>query len=123
MLAVVSQSYFLLASETVFTTATRSARNFLAFLGSDILLDTGATVGLGHILFDVSATAPSQTVPVTFAAFPATSLSDHLSNHVPIESVAGGQINITGTAVPEPASLALLLTAGSLIWVRRKLRR
>jgi hypothetical protein len=86
-------------------------------------LDTGATVGLGHILFDVSATAPSQTVPVTFAAFPATGLSDHLSNHVPIESVAGGQINITGTAVPEPASLALLLTAGSLIWVRRKLRR
>ena len=43
-------------------------------LGSDITLDAGATVGLGHILFDVSATAPSQTVPVTFAAFPATSL-------------------------------------------------
>ena len=86
---------------------------------SGVALGANATLGLGHILFDVSAGAPSQTVPVTFTTFPATSLSDDAGGNVPINTLSNGQINITGTVgnVPESSSLLLLLTAGSLIWI------
>jgi hypothetical protein len=100
-----------------------SASDVYSVFGSGATLGTGATLGLGHILFDVSATAASQTVPVIFAAYPATSLSDNLLNNVPIDTLSNGSINVTGSAVPEPSSLVLVLTAGSLIWVRRTLRR
>jgi hypothetical protein len=95
-----------------------SASDVYSVFGSGVMLGTGATLGLGHILFDVSAAAPSQTVPVMFAGSPATSLSDALLNDVPITSL-NGQINIIGATgtVPEPSSLVLVLTAGSLIWV------
>jgi hypothetical protein len=98
------------------------ASDLYTVFDSDITLGAGATVGLGHILFDVSAGAASQIVPVTFAVYPATSLADHLSNNVPINALVNGQIHITGV-VPEPSSLVLLLTAGSLIWVGQRLRR
>ena len=97
------------------------ASDLYSAIGSGITLGAGATVGLGHILFDVSATAHSETVPVTFAAFPATSLSDDLSNNVPINTLTNGQIDIIGT-VPEPSYLLLLLTAGALLLLGRTLR-
>jgi hypothetical protein len=101
-----------------------SASDVYSVFGSGATLDTGATLGLGHILFDVSATAASQTVPVMFAGSPATSLSDP-SNDVPIDALSNGQININGVngVVPEPSSLVLLLTAGSLIWVGFRIRQ
>jgi hypothetical protein len=98
-----------------------SASDLYSVIGSGIKLGAGATVGLGHILFDVSATAHSETVPVTFTAFPATSLSDDLSNNVPINTLTNGQIDIIGT-VPEPSYLLLLLTAGAFLLVGRTLR-
>ena len=98
-----------------------SASDLYSVIGSGITLGAGATVGLGHILFDVSATAHSETVPVTFTAFPATSLSDDLSNNVPINTLTNGQIDIIGT-VPEPSYLLLLLTAGAFLMVGRTLR-
>ena len=98
-----------------------SASDLYSLIGSGITLGAGATVGLGHILFDVSATAHSETVPVTFTAFPATSLSDDLSNNVPINTLTNGQIDIIGT-VPEPSYLLLLLTAGAFLMVGRTLR-
>ncbi len=98
-----------------------SASDLYSVIGSGITLGAGATVGLGHILFDVSATAHSETVPVTFAAFPATSLSDDLANNVPINTLTNGQIDIIGT-VPEPSYLLLLLTAGAFLLVGRTLR-
>ena len=98
-----------------------SASDLYSVIGSGITLGAGATVGLGHILFDVSATAHSETVPVTFTAFPATSLSDDLSNNVPINTLTNGQIDIIGT-VPEPSYLLLLLTAGAFLLVGRTLR-
>ena len=98
-----------------------NASDLYSVIGSGITLGAGATVGLGHILFDVSATAHSETVPVTFTAFPATSLSDDLSNNVPINTLTNGQIDIIGT-VPEPSYLLLLLTAGAFLLVGRTLR-
>lgn len=98
------------------------ASDVYSVIGSNVTLGVGATLGLGHILFDVSATAPSQTVPVTFTAFPATSLSDDLSNNVPIDKFINGEINITGT-VPEPSYLLLLLTTGAFMLAGRTLRR
>jgi hypothetical protein len=97
------------------------ASDLYSAIGSGVTLGAGATVGLGHILFDVSATAHSETVTVTFTAFPATSLSDDLSNNVPINTLTNGQIDIIGT-VPEPSYLLLLLTAGALLLVGRTLR-
>jgi len=97
------------------------ASDLYSVIGSGITLGSGATVGLGHILFNVSATAPSETVPLTFAAFPATSLSDDLSSNVPISTLNNGQINITGT-VPEPSYRLLLLTAGAFLFFGSTLR-
>jgi len=98
-----------------------SASDLYSVIGSGITLGAGATVGLGHILFDVSATAHSETVPVTFFASPATSLSDDLANPVPINTLTNGQIDITGT-VPEPSYRLLLLTAGAFLFFGRTLR-
>jgi hypothetical protein len=91
---------------------------------ANITLGMGATVGLGHILFDVSAGAPTESVPVKLVAFPATSLADDQTANVQIDTLSNGQINITGTVgnVPESSSLLLLLTAGSLIWVGFRIR-
>src|SRR6266851_4649032 len=97
-----------------------SASDLYSVIGSGITLGAGATVGLGHILFDVSATAHSETVTVTFFASPATSLSDDLANNVPINTLTNGQIDITGT-VPEPSYRLLLLTAGAFLLVGRTL--
>jgi hypothetical protein len=102
-----------------------SASDLYSVPASSVTLGTGATAGLGRILFDVSSTAPSETVDVTLAAYPATSLSDDLLNNVPVARLNGGQINISAitSTVPEPSSLILLLTAVPLVWRGRRLRR
>lgn len=78
--------------------------------GANITLGSGATVSLGHVLFDVSSGAPSETVDLSFVAA-GTSLS--LANccaGIPIDALNGGQLVITGavSAVPEPSALSLL---------------
>jgi hypothetical protein len=101
-----------------------SAGDLFSVFASDITLGTGATVALGHILFDVSTKAPTESVGVTLAAFPATSLSDDLLNNIPISTLTGSQVNISGgaTIIPEPSSLILLLTAVPLVWCGRRRR-
>jgi hypothetical protein len=85
----------------------------------------GITVGLGHILFDVSPSATAGVSPVTLAAFPVSSLSDPAGNNLVIQSFSPGQITITGTGVPEPSTLATVLAGVALIlgqcarWRRR----
>jgi hypothetical protein len=59
-------------------------------------------------------------VTITLSAFPATSLSDHQANNIPISTLTNGQVNIKAATVPEPSSMILLLTA--LVVVRRSLR-
>lgn len=99
-----------------------TASDVYAIPGAGTTLSAGAMVALGHILFDVLATAPSETVITSFVDFPATSLSDELGNDIAIDSLLGGEIVIgSAVPVPEPSSLALLLTAAvSLAWVRRR---
>jgi len=90
---------------------------------SGITLDTGTTVGLGHVLFDVSPNAASGSFPVDLALFPTTSLSDESGNDVPIDTLSSGRITITAQAVPEPSSLSMLLSSVGLVAVMVGWRR
>jgi PEP-CTERM motif len=82
-----------------------------------ISLAAGTTVGLGHVLFDVSSSASGGVFAVNFAAFPATSLSDTTGDLLPA-TFAPGAITVPGAvAVPEPTSLLLLLLAGVILAV------
>ena len=74
-----------------------------------LALDSGVTVGIGHILFDVLAGASPGVFAVSLAAHPFTSLSDPSGNDVGINTLSAGQITIEGAAVPEPATLGTLL--------------
>jgi hypothetical protein len=78
-------------------------------------LGAGITVGLGHVLFDVSPAAAVGTSLVTLAGFPVSSLSDAAGNNVVIQTLSSGQITITGTGVPEPSTLATVLAGIALI--------
>ena len=71
-----------------------------------IVVASGATVGLGHLLFDISPSAATGVFTVSLTGYPTTSLSDASANNIPITTLTDGQIQITGTqAVPEPSSL------------------
>lgn len=85
-------------------------------------LNPGVTVGLGHVLFNVSSGAATRTVAFSFAGFPGTSLADALGDNISIATLDGGQFQITGamTATPEPSSLLLFLAAAPLILVIRR---
>ena len=82
----------------------------------------GATVGLGHVLFNVSASAPATVVPVTFTGYPTTSLSD-TSGHIlgDVFSLAtGATIDIGGinspsvSVIPEPSAWIVWAGCGAL---------
>jgi hypothetical protein len=97
--------------------------------GSDLaasagdLVAAGATVGLGHVLFDVAGGATPGPFVVTLAGFPGTSLAGAApaGANIPIDTFTDGQITIT--AVPEPASALLLISAlGALVAVKRRRR-
>lgn len=89
---------------------------------SGTLLASGATMGLGHILFDVSAAATAGVSAVNLAVFPLTSLADPDGANFAVDILSQGQITITGapTAVPEPSLLVPLVAGLTLIVVRRK---
>ncbi len=75
-------------------------------------LTAGDTIALGEVLFDVSATAPTEMVNIQFDIGPSdvTDLSDPNENNVPISSATGGTVDIIGTKVPEPSTLMMLLS-------------
>jgi hypothetical protein len=89
-----------------------------------ISLAPGSTVGLGHVLFNVSPTAPTETVSFDLAGFPGTSLSDDSGGDVPIDNFTGGKFTIKGAVagVPEPGTLVLLLAMMPLVLFRRLIR-
>jgi len=84
---------------------------------SGVTLDSGTTVGLGHVLFDVSPNAASGSFPVDLALFPTTSLSDESGNDVPIDTLSNGLITIKPEAVPEPSSLSMFLSGVAVVAV------
>lgn len=90
-----------------------------------VSLGSGATVGIGHILFDVSAAAVTGTFPVTLAASPFSSLSDAFANDIPVNRLSPGEIAITGSVaeVPEPSTLCTLLAGLVSIVGASRLRR
>jgi PEP-CTERM motif len=82
---------------------------------------TGATVGFGHVFFDVSG-APLGPIAVTLIAND-TSLADAQGNNIPARLV-DGTITITQSEVPEPSSLILLaLGLAPLAWAKMRFRR
>jgi hypothetical protein len=92
--------------------------------GAGTTVGSGATVGLGHLVFDVAGSA-SGVYPVSLVAFPATSLSDPNSGNIDITILNNGSITVTGgrSNVPEPGSLALLgglVAPGGLLLRRRR---
>ncbi|HLK63199.1 MAG TPA: hypothetical protein VKU19_07150 [Bryobacteraceae bacterium] len=77
-------------------------------LSNTNLVAAGATVGLGHVLFDVSPAAMTGTFELDFV--PAgTSLTDNVGQPVTIDSLVAGELTIQNT--PEPASAFLLGSA------------
>ncbi len=88
------------------------------------VIASGATVGVGDILFDVTSGATPGSFAVTFVPFPFTSLADPNGGNLDFTSAAG-TIMITGTVpVPEPATGSLLIcafaAAGFVILIRRR---
>lgn len=86
----------------------------------------GATVGLGHIFFDVAPGTSPGPILVTLSGNPGTSLADanFPANNIPFTGV-NGTITVTGfAATPEPATLtyclAGLLTLAGRSWWRRR---
>jgi PEP-CTERM motif len=67
----------------------------------------GATVGLGHVLFDIAAGDSSRSVAVTLSPFPFTSLSDPSGESISVVTLMSGSITIAGSPVPEPSALML----------------
>ena len=81
---------------------------------------SGVTLGLGHVLFDVSAAAAG-VIPVTLVANE-TSLAN-AAGGVPIDTLTNGSITIPGSAVPEPSTLVLaLLALPAFLAVRRRVQ-
>jgi hypothetical protein len=90
---------------------------------SGVAVTSGATVGLGRVLFNVSPTAALGPFTVVLDAFPSTNLSGPGPNfaNIPINTLTNGRITVTaGTAVPEPASALLL--GGALLSLALKRR-
>jgi hypothetical protein len=87
----------------------------------DVSIASGATVGLGHVLFDVAGGAAPGTFAVAFVQDPlVTNLSDANGNNIPIDTFTDGDVTIL---TPEPATvplagLAFLIAAAA----RRRLR-
>lgn len=87
-------------------------------------IGAGATVGLGHVFFDVSAGDLSGLVAVMLSAFPFTSLSDPNGGNLSIDALTNGSITIATSSVPEPSALALaLLGFAALASIRKSFWR
>ena len=82
----------------------------------------GATVGLGHVFFGVSAGDSQGLVTVMLSPFPATSLSDPAGVNISVNTLTSGSITVT--PVPEPSGLVLvLLGLFALAWTGKRLRQ
>ena len=81
---------------------------------SGISLAAGTTVGLGHVLFDVSLSASAGAFAVNFD-LPTTTLTDLFGSSLAVILLPGEITIAGGAAVPEPSSLLLLLACAMLV--------
>ena len=97
----------------------------LSFSGAGAVVAPGATFSLGEVLFNISPTAASGPVTVSFSGgTSANSLADLSGNAISIGSFTGTGFTILGTSsVPEPSTwLPLLAGIGAIVSFAR-LRR
>jgi hypothetical protein len=85
---------------------------------SGTVVASGATFGLGHVLFVVGSSSATGGFAISLEGNPATSLSDPSGNVITINTLSNGTVNITGA--PEPSSLLLALMGALLIWIRQR---
>jgi hypothetical protein len=93
------------------------ASDVYAIPGSGAAMSGGQTFALGEVYFNVSPTAATESIGVNFdASF--TDLSDASGNAVPIASMTGALVNVTGavTPMPEP-SFYLMFIGGTLLFL------
>jgi hypothetical protein len=86
-------------------------------------LNTGVTLALGRVSFNVASSAPLGPVTVSLTDFPATSLTAPDLSNIHIDTLTNGTITVTqGVAVPEPSSLvsASVGLVGVAWLIRRK---
>jgi hypothetical protein len=103
--------------------ATLIASDLFDLIGSGAVVAAGASVGLGHVLFDVASTAAGGVITVSLS--PAdTSLADPTAAAISIDRLADGQISLPVSSVPEPSPTWLLaLTLPFFAAVRRRHQR
>jgi hypothetical protein len=91
------------------------------FTGASVA--AGATVGLGHVFFNVAPGTTPGPYTVTLAPFPTTGLSDAMGGNLPFQGVNG--IITVGpgtTVVPEPSTLLLAGLGWPAAWLLRRRR-
>jgi hypothetical protein len=83
-----------------------------------------ATVGLGHVFFSVAAGDTAGPKAVALAVPPTTELSDVDGTLIPF-SILNGTITITatGSSVPQPSTILLVLTGITSLTLARRHRR
>lgn len=102
---------------------TMDASDIFSTPNSGTTLSAGASVGLGHVFFDVAAGGAAGAKAVNITAFPFTSLSDPSGANIPVDTASAGTITILSAATPEPSTLALMLVALSMLGAARCVRR
>jgi hypothetical protein len=84
---------------------------------SATVVGSGATVGLGHITFNLAAATPAGGIPLNFIALD-DSLADQLGSPIAF-STGTGTVTVTGSAsIPEPATFVLVGAALAGLIVR-----
>lgn len=89
-----------------------------------VTLASGQSLALGHLLFNVSPSAVTGLVPVSFTGpTVSNSLSDPSGGNIPLGTPSGGNINVSNVSTtPEPSSIFLMVVgmAGMGAWSRRR---
>jgi hypothetical protein len=88
---------------------------------SGATIASGATVGLGQVLFTISSDSPGGAFTALLLPSPVTSLSDPTGIDIVIGTLSNGTINVQTT--PECSSLFLMLGGIPLVWLKVRSRR